>query len=147
MPGGDQAFAANQVEEISRATRIAGTETGLRFSVFVGDAEEDTRTYAERLHAALGESAESSVLILVAPGRRRLEVVTGRLAAARLHDRACGLAALSMASSFAGGDLAGGVIAGVRMLADAAGPAASPGLLPAGHDSGGASVVPRAPGH
>ena len=34
----------------------------------------------------------------------------------RLSDRDCALAALSMTSSFTGGDLAGGVLQGVRML-------------------------------
>jgi uncharacterized membrane protein YgcG len=34
----------------------------------------------------------------------------------RLTDRDCALVALSMTSSFSGGDLAGGILQGVRML-------------------------------
>jgi hypothetical protein len=47
-----------------------------------------------------------------------LEIVTGQRAARRLPDRICALAALSMTASFEGGDLAGGVVTGLRMLAD-----------------------------
>lgn len=120
MPTGE-AFTAGQLAEIERVIALASRETGLRFSVFVGDSTEQPRAYAERLHAALGEEAARAVLILVAPGQRRLEIVTGRDVAPRLADRACGLAALSMAAAFSGGDLAGGIATGVRMLAESAG--------------------------
>jgi hypothetical protein len=47
--------------------------------------------------------------------------VTGEESARRLSDRSCALAALSMTTAFAGGDLTGGIVTGVRMLGDAAG--------------------------
>ena len=55
------------------------------------------------------------------PNQRVLEIVTGALARRRVPDRACKLAALSMAAAFTGGDLAGGVVAGIAQLADHAG--------------------------
>ena len=58
---------------------------------------------------------------MVSPGDGLLEIVTGAESARRLSDRACALAALSMTTSFAGGDLVGGIVTGVRMLAEAAG--------------------------
>jgi len=125
VPSGE-AFTDAQLHDLSRAAAIASAETGLHFSVFVGAAEGDVRRYAERLHAALGEQALRGVLIFAAPGQRRLEVVVGREARDRVDDRACALAALSMCSSFGGGDLTGGLVAGLRMLAEAAGPAAVP---------------------
>ena len=79
------------------------------------------RGTAERLHAALGDRSEDGVLLLVAPGQRRLEIVTGPEARRRVPDRAASLAALSMTTSFSGGDLVGGIVTGLRMLADAAG--------------------------
>lgn len=82
---------------------------------------EGLRATAERLHAALGQRAEDGVLLLVAPGQRRLEIVTGPDARRRVTDRAASLAALSMTTSFSGGDLVGGIVTGLRMLADAAG--------------------------
>ena len=80
----------------------------------------DVREYAQRLHASFGEQAETAVLTLVEPEQRRVEIVTGAVARRRLDDRAAGLVSLSMATSFAGGDLAGGVVNGVRMMAQSA---------------------------
>ena len=85
------------------------------------DGGDGLRATAERLHAALGDGAREGVLVLVAPGQRRLEIVTGPEARRRVPDRAASLAALSMSTSFSGGDLVGGVVTGLRMLADAAG--------------------------
>jgi uncharacterized membrane protein YgcG len=116
-----EAFTNGQVREISRACSTASAESGLHYSVFVGPVEGEIRDHAERLHAALGPLASRSVLVLVAPGDRQLEIVTGKESARRLSDRACALAALSMTTSFSGGDLVGGIVTGLRMLSEAAG--------------------------
>lgn len=120
MPTGE-AFTDGQIREISRAITTLSAESGLHFSVFVGPVDGTVRDYAERLHAALGPRAAAGVLVLVAPGERQLEIVTGAVSARRLTDRACGFAALSMASAFSGGDLVGGIVTGLRMLAETAG--------------------------
>ena len=114
-------FTDGQIRDISRACSKATAETGLHYSVYVGAVEGDIREHAERLHAALGPLAARAVLVLVAPGDRQLEIVTGKDSARRLSDRACALSALSMTTSFAGGDLVGGITTGVRMLGEAAG--------------------------
>jgi uncharacterized membrane protein YgcG len=124
VPSGDgrtEPFTDGQVREISRACSTASSETGLHFSVYIGPVEDDIRDHAERLHSALGPRASDSVLILVAPGERQLEIVTGKGSSRRLSDRSCALSALSMTTSFAGGDLVGGIVTGLRMLAEAAG--------------------------
>jgi uncharacterized membrane protein YgcG len=120
VPSGE-AFTDGQVREISRACSTASAETGLHYSVYVGAAEGDIRDHAERLHAALGPLAARCVLVVVAPGDRQLEIVTGKDSSRRLSDRACALAALSMTTSFSGGDLVGGIVTGLRMLSEAAG--------------------------
>jgi hypothetical protein len=120
VPSGE-AFTHEQQDDIERVIEIAESETGLRFSVFVGDVDGDIRDAAEAKHATFGAAAAQTVLIVISPGDRLLEIVTGEAAARRLSDRACALAALSMTTSFAGGDLAGGIVTGVRMLAEAAG--------------------------
>jgi len=61
------------------------------------------------------------VLVAVSPGQRVLHIVTGTESATRLPNRACALAALGMRASFSGGDLVGGIVTGLRMLADSAG--------------------------
>ncbi len=103
---------------MARAAQQANAQSGLRFSVFVGQSEGEPRDFAERLLATLGDDAANGVVILVDPNTRRLEIVTGRTAATRLDDRACGLATLSMTSAFSGGELVGGIVTGLRMLGD-----------------------------
>jgi uncharacterized membrane protein YgcG len=120
VPSGED-FAGDQLRNIERVVATADTETGLTFSVFIGGVDGDIRDEAERLHGALGPAAPRAVLVLVSPGDRLLEIVTGVESARRLSDQACALAGLSMTSSFTGGDLAGGIVTGVRMLAEAAG--------------------------
>lgn len=120
MPSGE-AFTEPQTREISKATATATASTALHFSVYVGGIEGDIRDYAERLHAALGDLADRSVLLVVSPADRQLEIVTGTAASRRLSDRSCALAALSMTTAFAGGDLAGGLGTGLRMLSESAG--------------------------
>jgi Domain of unknown function (DUF5130) len=117
VPAGE-AFSTRQREEIARAIRLAEHEGGPRFSVYVGGLGNDTRAQAERLHAALGGDAPFAVLVAVDPGARRLEIVTGAEARRRLDDRSCALAAASMTSAFLAGDLVGGIVHGVQMLAD-----------------------------
>jgi uncharacterized membrane protein YgcG len=120
VPSGE-AFTNDQVADIERVVETACAETGLGFSVYVGGAEGDIRDFAEQLHAGIGADAGRCVLVVVSPGDRLLEIVTGDASARRLSDRACALAALSMTTSFAGGDLVGGIVTGVRMLAEASG--------------------------
>lgn len=113
-------FTTRQLLRLDEALRVADGSTGLTFSVFVGDLEEPTRGYAEKLHGQLADPARA-VLLAVSPNQRVMEIVTGSEARKRLPDRACKLAALSMTAAFSGGDLAGGVIAGLAQLADHAG--------------------------
>lgn len=116
MPGGE-AFTPRQRDEIIRALEAAEAESSLGFSLFVGASEGESRSYAERLHARLGERAPRSVLVLVDPAARLVEIVTGVDAARRLDDRACTLAAFAMTSTFAASDLTGGILHGLSQLA------------------------------
>jgi uncharacterized membrane protein YgcG len=120
VPSGE-AFTSDQTRDIERVVATANAETALTFSVYVGGAEGDIRDVAEAMHATFGATATDTVLVVVSPGDRLLEIVTGEASSRRLTDRACALAALSMTTSFAGGDLVGGIVTGVRMLAEAAG--------------------------
>ena len=119
MPVGD-AFTQRQADQIRQALANARAETGLLFSVFIGPADGDVRDHALQLHASLGDDAANAVLTFIEPEARRVEIVTGNIARRSLDDRATALASLSMATSFAGGDLAGGIVNGIRMMAQAA---------------------------
>jgi uncharacterized membrane protein YgcG len=126
VPSGEPAFTSQQALDIERVAQRANAETGLNFSVYVGAADGDIRDAAEQMHAKFGAAAPRTVLVMVSPGDRLLEIVTGAESARRLTDRACALAALSMTASFRGGDLVGGILTGVRMLAEAAGAPPAP---------------------
>jgi hypothetical protein len=108
------------LRRVDEALRLADLSTGLTFSVYIGDLDEPVREHAERLHGQLIEP-DRSVLVAVSPNQRLLEIVTGSVARRRILDRDSKLAALSMAAAFAGGDLGGGVVAGIAQLADHAG--------------------------
>jgi Domain of unknown function (DUF5130) len=117
VPTGD-VFTERQVDEVESARRAAEVDSGFVFSVYVGRLGTDTRESAVHLHAALGDVAPNAVLVAVDPGLRQLEIVTGPQARRYLDDRGCALGAFSMTSSFAAGDLAGGLVAGLVTLGE-----------------------------
>lgn len=116
VPAGD-AFTASQRHEIDKAIRTAEMVCRYEFSVFVGSAESETRPFAERLHAAL-TAPEHSVLVMVDPAARMLEIVTGSAVKRALDDSEVSLAAASMQTAFAAGDLVGGITRGLAMLSE-----------------------------
>jgi Domain of unknown function (DUF5130) len=114
----DSPFTSRQLARLDEALTLSSRECGLTFSVYVGPLEHPTRGHAEQLFRRL---ADSAVLIAVSPGQRTVHIVTGEESAKRLPNRACALAALTMRASFSNGDLTGGLVNGLRMLADSAG--------------------------
>lgn len=147
MAAGEGLAPAAQ-ERIATAIDHARRDNGLDVSVLVGDLELDDlnqfRAGAERLHASLGqERSPSAVLLVVAPGQRRVEVVTGPGIRRRVPDRVAALAVLSMTTALNGGDIAGGIVDAVRQIADAAG--RRPALSPLEHGRGELASRPQAP--
>ncbi|MFF5084412.1 DUF5130 family protein [Actinoplanes sp. NPDC000266] len=116
----DGPFTTRQLLRLDEALRVADESTGLTFSVYIGELETPTREFAEKL-AAQVKGADNAVLLAVSPNQRKLEIVTGSEARKRISDRDAKLAGLSMSAAFAGGDLAGGVMAGLDQLASHAG--------------------------
>jgi hypothetical protein len=133
VPAGD-AFSNTDRYEIDQAVKHAEQASGLHFSVYVGavsssatpasvgfhrpaEADSGLRPFSERLHAQLPDPAYT-VLVVVNPAARLLEIVTGEEAKRTLSDEECRLAALAMTSAFSGGDLTGGIVAGVHQLGE-----------------------------
>jgi Domain of unknown function (DUF5130) len=117
----DRIFSYRELARLDEALTMSSRETGLPFSLYIGDLGAKTRIRAEEMHGLSGPDPSHSVLIAVSPGQKVVEVVTGAVASRRLPDRACALAVLSMTSSFAAGDLVGGIVNGLRQLSDQAG--------------------------
>jgi len=105
---------------LDEALRLADASTGLTFSVYIGELREPVREDAEEMLFRLADP-QHSVLVAVSPNQRVLEIVTGSVASTRILDRDGKLAALSMSAAFAGGDLGGGLVAGLAQLAEHAG--------------------------
>jgi hypothetical protein len=116
----DGPLSVRALLRIDEALRLADSMTGLTFSAYIGELGATPREAAELLHGRLA-NPDVSVLVAISPNERLLEVVTGVLARRRVLDRDAKLAALSMSAAFAGGDLGGGIVAGIAQLADHAG--------------------------
>jgi Domain of unknown function (DUF5130) len=129
------AFSRDQLLRIESARTTAEGQTGLRFPLYVGPVTGEPRAFGSGLLARLDHDDRGVVLVVVSPGQRCVEVVTSAVARSRLSDKACALAALSMTTSFGVGDLVGGLVSGLRMLAEAC------ELPPGGHVRG---APPRA---
>jgi hypothetical protein len=119
-PVGDQPFTPVQLSRLDEALTLASRETGLRFSVYLGELGPDPSRRAAELHSQL-EGSGAAVLVAVSPEQRVVEVLTGPDARMRLPDRGSKLAVMSMVTSFKEGDLLSGLLSGLRMLADQAG--------------------------
>ena len=127
MARGDlRPLTRRQRRAVERAVDEAEEATGLQLCVYVGPGDEDTRAQAEALFVGAGLHTRRAVLVLVEPLRRRVEVVTAPEARARIDDATSELAVATMTRQFARGDLAGGIVAAVDLLAAAAGPGPTP---------------------
>ena len=113
-------FTPVQLSRLDEALTLASRDSGLRFSVYLGDLGAAATERAQWLHAEL-EGSDEAVLVAVSPEQRVVEVVTGAEARVRLPDRGAKLAVMSMVASFKEGDLLGGLLNGLRMLGDQAG--------------------------
>ncbi|WP_121251966.1 DUF5130 family protein [Nocardioides ferulae] len=119
MPAGE--LSPSERFALDEAIRRAEQTCRYEFSVFVGRAEGDPRAFAGSLHNSLVVPARS-ILIMVDPAARALEIVTGSEVRRTLSDNETELAALHMRESFAAGDLVGGLKHGIGMLAEHARP-------------------------
>ena len=114
-------FSSAERYALDEAIRKAEQQSRVEFSLFVGSAEGDPRAFATQLHNSLVAPARS-ILIMVDPDARALEIVTGGYVRRTLTDKEVELTALQMQTSFAEGDLVGGIKRGIAMLAEHARP-------------------------
>lgn len=120
VPAGEHLRAADRAaldQTIRRAEQLCRAE----FSVFVGQAQGDPRTFAVGLHRSL-VAPDRSVLLMVDPGARVVEVVTGAVVRRQLDDTSVELAVASMVGLFRDDDLVGGLRRGIQQLAEHAKP-------------------------
>lgn len=111
-------FTVDQRRAIDKALRQAEEGSGLDFHVRIGgDEDGEPRRVALDVLQRMPDPARSVVLV-VEPGQRAIEIVTGSVARRSLSDESCGLALLGMQGSFQAGDLPGGLVSGIHQLAE-----------------------------
>jgi len=110
-------FSGAERAALDAAIRKAEQLSRAEFSVFVGKAEGEPREFATRLHNSLVAPARS-ILVMVDPAARAIEVVTGAYVRRTLSDSEVELAIIAMQTAFAEADLVDGLRRGIAMLAD-----------------------------
>lgn len=115
MAAGDRLSDADRVL-IDASIREAEQLCRHEFSVYVGPVDGDSRAFATSLHNSLVAPAHS-VMILVDPAARVVEVVTGGEVRRWLTDDEAEQAVVAMQTQFAQGDLVGGLREGIARMA------------------------------
>lgn len=121
-----EAFGFIARQRIDEALTGFEQQTGIVPSVYVGATDgsgaRDVGSFADQALSELPATDAGVLLIVVDPGRRQTVIRTDATARLRISDETCGLATLSMTTSFGAGDLVGGIVVGLRMLGDSAAP-------------------------
>jgi uncharacterized membrane protein YgcG len=114
-------FSSTERASLDDAIRRAEQLSRAEFSVYVGTADGDARDFATSLHNTL-VAPSRSVLVMVDPQARAVEVVVGGFVRRTLTDASVELAVAAMGASFREGDLVGGLRRGIQHLAEHAKP-------------------------
>lgn len=114
-----EAFSPDERVRLHEAIDAAQRQTAMHFPVYVGPMGADPEAFAATELDRLGYLGDAIALLAVDPAARVVQISTTHEARQRLTDRSCGLAVLSMKTSFGLGDIVGGLAIGLRMLADA----------------------------
>lgn len=114
-----EAFSFLAQQRLDEAVAAFELQTGISASIYVGATVGELEAFADTSIGLMPEQPAGLVLIVVDPGRRQTVVRTAGAAVDRLSQGSCALAVLSMTTSFGVGDLVGGLVVGLRMLADA----------------------------
>lgn len=119
MLAGDS-LNGSDISRIAWATRQAEENSGYSFTCYIAQPgqEGSVSERAHAVHAGL-PGRERAVLVYVDPQEREVMVVTGAVAGRTLTDPECRLATATMVSSFASGDLVGGLVSGIIQLGEA----------------------------
>ena len=118
-----EGMAAEDRARLEAAIAEAEAETGLQIAAYVGPVEGDPGFAAEQFFLEAGVMSRPSVLLLVEPEQRRLEIRTAPSARERLTDREAEVVVRAMREHLRKGDLVEGVVEGLHMIAELVGPA------------------------
>lgn len=112
-------LSATERASLDVTIRTAEQLCRAEISVFVGPVAGEPRDFATSLHNTLVLPSRS-ILIMVDPARRVVEIVTGGHTRQLLTDEESAQAVAAMTERFAAGDLAGGLNRGIELLGELA---------------------------
>lgn len=118
---GRDGFSARGRGEVERALQYAGEASGLKFAVVVREVGGPLRPYAEAVHAGMDDPPRS-VLVVLDPAARGLQIVTGQRARRRIPDEACAAVGVAISRAIGEGGLVRGLVIGLQQLGQIAGP-------------------------
>ena len=119
MAAGDR-FSDAERARLDAAIRAAEQVCRAEFSIYVGSTQgEQPRRFATSLHNSL-VAPSRSIVIMVDPDQRAVEVVTGGHVRRTLTDERAQEAVAAMTHRFADDELVEGLTAGIRELAEGA---------------------------
>lgn len=110
-------LTAAERADLDAVIRAAEQTSRVEFSVFLGASRGEPRAFAQALHASLA-APDRSILIMVDPAVRVIEIVTGAHVRRTLGDRETKFALVAMQTAFAEGDVVGGLKRGINLLAE-----------------------------
>ena len=108
---------------LARAIEQAEETSGLQLCVYLGPADGESRQHAEHLFQAAGAHTRPAVMLYVAPGARRVEIVVAPHLTDRVSDAAAQSTIEEMIPLLAAGNVLSGLEIGLQRIAAAAGPA------------------------
>lgn len=123
---GGPALSVVERRRLGRAVSRAEDVTGLELCVYLGPGVGDAHADAEQAFVGAGLEERPAVLVLVAPDRRRVDVVTAPQVRERVGDEACARAIEAMTPHLAKGKWVDGIARGLDVLVEAAGPGKPP---------------------
>lgn len=115
-------LSADERDRLEVAVESAERISGLQFLVYLGSPKGDPHRAAEQMLVALGYASVPGVVLLVAPRKRHVEVVTSPAGRERVSDEACQRSVDIMLPAFRQRDWIAGLELGLASLAEEAGP-------------------------
>lgn len=108
-------FSQSEIDAFERALVEAEDRSGMRFALYVGGPESEPKEFATTLLSGQREPA-STVVLVVDPDSRAVQIATGTEAARRINDADCDLAAANIQYESDRAGLASGIVNALNLL-------------------------------
>lgn len=112
-------FTKKELMDLDAELQAATEESGVHYSVYIGDLGSDAVTGAQAILPTVPE-AEHAALIAVSPNSRDIVVLSGINVTDKINDRVAQLGVTAAIAGFRDGNLIDGLISALRVMSAAA---------------------------